>query len=228
MKLIGNYFSPYVRRVAIGLNSVGLKYELEELYVFQNSERVRKYNPVTRVPALVLDDGETIVESSAILDEIDELVGPTRALAPPNGKSRRRVIQMTALAMVCTEKARWSFYEKRFRPAGLVHHPWIEHNERQVLDGFAVLDGKLAKRDQDCWIADTETISRADITTAVGFTFANTVCSHLRLKPRFEFLGRFVERCEQLKCFRDAKLPETGPKRELDRLLSSTPSSDAL
>jgi glutathione S-transferase len=42
---------------------------------------VRAHNPVVRIPALLLDDGELVVESYAILDEIDQMVGPERALA---------------------------------------------------------------------------------------------------------------------------------------------------
>ena len=79
MKLVGNYLSPYVRRVAVSLNLLELPFELEELYVFKQPEVVRKLNPVVRIPVLTLDDGSSLVESSAILYEIDQIVGPNRA-----------------------------------------------------------------------------------------------------------------------------------------------------
>ena len=91
MKLIGNYLSPYTRRVAISLNAVGLPFELEHLFVFKEPDRVRAHNPVVRIPTLVMDDGEVLVESYAILDAIDQMVGPDRALAPAVGEERCRV-----------------------------------------------------------------------------------------------------------------------------------------
>src|SRR5262245_52316510 len=96
MKLIGNYLSPYVRRVAVTLNILNMPFELEELLVFKAPEPVRRHNPLVRIPVLVLDDGATLVESAAILDEIDRLVGPKRSLTPPGGLERRRVVQTTA------------------------------------------------------------------------------------------------------------------------------------
>ena len=58
MKLIGNDLSPYTRRVAISLNALGLPFELEHLYVFEEPEQVRAHNPIVRIPTLILDDGE--------------------------------------------------------------------------------------------------------------------------------------------------------------------------
>jgi len=84
VRLIGNFLSPYTRRVAVSLNILELPFELEELFVFKEPDIVRRHNPVVRIPVLVLDDGATLVESSAILDEIDRMVGPERCLMACN------------------------------------------------------------------------------------------------------------------------------------------------
>ncbi|MBV7326834.1 glutathione S-transferase family protein [Chloroflexi bacterium TSY] len=145
MKLIGNYLSPYVRRVAVSLNAMAMPFELEQLYVFKSPEEVRKYNPIVRIPTLILDDGEVLVESYAILDAIDEIAGFDYRLTPPSGSERRHVMKVTALGVGSMEKAQWAFYEGRFRPQEKIHEPWIEHNEGQVLSGLAYLDD-LAKK----------------------------------------------------------------------------------
>ena len=75
MKLVGNYLSPYVRRVAVSLHLLELPFTLDALYVFKEPDVVRQLNPVVRIPVLILDDGSSLVESSAILDEIDQIVG---------------------------------------------------------------------------------------------------------------------------------------------------------
>jgi hypothetical protein len=91
------------------------------------------------------------------------LAGTERCLTPSEGLQRRRVVQTTAIAVACAEKAQW-LYEGRVRPAQKLHAPWIEHNDKQVLAGFEHLDGIAAKVGLEGWIAGTQNISLADVT----------------------------------------------------------------
>jgi glutathione S-transferase len=208
MKLIGNYLSPFTRRVAISLNALGIPFELEPLSVVKEPERVRAYNPVVRIPILILDRGEVLVESLAILDEIDQMVGPDRALTPASGPERRHVMQMTAIALASTEKAQWAFYERRVRPEEKVHLPFIEHNDRQVLGGMRFLDGLASRIGEEGWLAGTARLSQADITSAVAYTFANAVRPHLNLAGSVPHLAGFAARCERMPIFARAPLPQ--------------------
>ena len=79
MKLIGNYLSPYTRRVAISLTALDMPFELELLTPFKKPGVVREHNPVVRIPTLVLDDGEALFESHVILDALDQLVGDRKS-----------------------------------------------------------------------------------------------------------------------------------------------------
>jgi glutathione S-transferase len=207
MRLIGNFLSPYVRRVAVSLNILEVPYELEELFVFKEPEMVRRHNPLVRIPVLILDDGAVLVESGAILDEIDHMVDPEQCLTPSGGLERRRVVQTAAIAVACAEKAQWAFYEGRVRPAEKIHTPWIEHNENQVLGGFEHLNAAASKIDAGGWIAGTPKITQADVTTAVAYTFANTIRPKLRLAERFPELSRFARRCEALPAFLKTPVP---------------------
>jgi glutathione S-transferase len=207
MKLVGVLLSPFVRRVAVSLNILSLPFELEEVFVFGEPDIVRRYNPLVRIPVLTLQDGANLVESGAILDEIEQMVPPERRLVPGVNPLRRRVVQAAAIALASAEKAQWAFYEGRVRPAEKVHTPWIEHNDRQVLGGFELLDMTAAKIEGDGWIAGTPNISQADITTAVAFTFAKLSRPNLELAERFPHLSRFTDRCESLPAFVNAPLP---------------------
>ena len=89
MILIGMYDSPFVRRVAIALTLYGFEFEHRPWSVFRDAEMIAPYNPLFRVPTLVLDDGEVLIESAAILDALDQMVGPERAMAPASGAARR-------------------------------------------------------------------------------------------------------------------------------------------
>ncbi len=206
MKLIGNFLSPYTRRVAVSLDVLGMDYEMESLFVFKSAETVGRYNPLVRIPVLVLDDGDILIESAAILDEIDQMAGPARALTPPSGPARRRVMQLAALAHGCMEKGQWAFYERRLRSPEMVLDTWIEHNDTRLVAGFANLDEAAAEAG-DGWLAGTPSMSQADISSAVAFTFASAVRPGLDLAARAPHLAAFTARCEALEAFRKSPLP---------------------
>ena len=71
MNLIGQYDSPFVRRVALALRFYGIPFEQTPWSTFGDAEKIAVYNPLMRVPTLVLDDGEVLIESNAILDHLD-------------------------------------------------------------------------------------------------------------------------------------------------------------
>src|SRR5258708_1943963 len=89
MILIGMFDSPFVRRVAVTMNLLAIPFEHRNWSVGKDFDRVREFNPLGRVPTLVLADGESLIESAAILDYLDDFVGPKRALLPPSGRDRR-------------------------------------------------------------------------------------------------------------------------------------------
>src|SRR5260221_12223030 len=104
MLLIGVNRSPYTRRVAITLTAYGLSYEQRDLSGFGTRSDVSAANPLGRIPALVLDNGETLIDSAAIIDHLDELVGRDRALTPASGAERRAVLRVAALMMGACDK----------------------------------------------------------------------------------------------------------------------------
>ena len=212
MKLIGNYLSPYVRRVAVTLNALNIPFELEPVFIFKSPEKVEVHNPLVRIPTLIFDDGEVVIDSFVILDAIDQMTGPARALTPLSGAPRRHVMKITAVGVGSAEKAQWAFYEGRFHPAEKIHPPWVEHNENQVLRGFRYLDALAATAGSDGWLAGTETISQADITSVVAFSFASKVRSALNLATEAPHLDAFAARCEALDIFKKAPIPDELPR----------------
>ena len=82
MLLIGVNRSPYTRRVAITLTAYGVTYEQKCVSGFGEREEVRVANPLGRIPALMLDSGQTLVDSGAIIDHLDEVYGGDRPLTP--------------------------------------------------------------------------------------------------------------------------------------------------
>ncbi|MEC7538493.1 MAG: glutathione S-transferase family protein, partial [Pseudomonadota bacterium] len=87
MKLFGGFGSPFTRRVGTTLRLYRLDHEHIPLRgsVPEELQQLQKFNPLGRVPALETDDGRAIVDSAAILDYLDQLVGPEKSLTPPSG-----------------------------------------------------------------------------------------------------------------------------------------------
>ena len=89
MKLIGRYDSPYVRRVGVTLHVLEQSFEHLPLSPFSQALEFRKHAAIGRMPVLILANGETLIESAAILDHLDEIAGPSGALIPIRGPERR-------------------------------------------------------------------------------------------------------------------------------------------
>lgn len=175
MRLIGRYASPFVRRVAVTMRFYGMPYEHESVIPFGETKAgLAALNPITRVPVLVLEDGESLVDSTAILDYLDELAGQERALIPPNGAERRLVMQRLAVTLGTMDKLVAVLYERRFRPNDLWYQPWLEQCDQQVTDGFRWLDGQF----EDEWMTAGH-MTQADITLAVFWAFG------LAVRPNF-------------------------------------------
>lgn len=169
MMLIGMFDSPYVRRVAVSLQWVGLAFEHRNWSVGKDFERIRAYNPLARVPTLVLDDGEVLMESSAILDWIDETAGESRALLPARGADRRRALQLMAMATGAADKGVAQLYEAAFRPVDKRHEPWVARCRTQMESGLAELDRACAAADGE-WLLGAR-LTQADITLTAASTF---------------------------------------------------------
>jgi glutathione S-transferase len=144
MMLIGLNRSPYTRRVAITLKVYGILFEQRTLSGFNNRGEVRAANPLGRIPALVLDDGETLIDSSAIIDHLDEVYGRDRALVPPAGADRRAILKISALMMGACDKLLHAAYERNHRPPEKIHQPWRDDCIAQASQALAAVDELVA------------------------------------------------------------------------------------
>src|SRR5579864_5985760 len=115
MILIGQYDSPFVRRVAIAMRLYGLAFEHRPWSTFGDAEKIAAFNPLRRVPTLVLGDGEALIESTVILDYLDELVGPDKSMIAARGPDRRHTLKICALATGLADKAVSLVYERALR-----------------------------------------------------------------------------------------------------------------
>ena len=207
MILIGQYDSPFVRRVGIALTLYGMAFEHRPWSVFGDTEKIRPYNPLVRVPTLVLDDGEVLMESHSILDYLDNLVGRERALFPATEPARHKALRIAALATGTGEKAVSLFYEKRLHRE--ISDVWVDRCRSQVLGTLAVLEAERGVRASDYWFGDR--IGHADIAVAAVLRFIAEAHPGLVSMADFTALAAHAARLEALPVFQAIAQPFIAP-----------------
>jgi glutathione S-transferase len=217
MILIGMFDSPFVRRVAVSLNLLELPFEHRNWSVGKDFEVIRQFNPLGRVPALVLSDGEVLIDSSAILDFLDESAGSDRALLPRSGRERREALRIVAIAIGAAEKGVLQVYETAFRPEEKRYEPWMERCRTQMHGALAELD-RLSQARADDWMIGSR-LTQADVTASCVFTFLSDALEIGHSASTYLGLAALNARCEALPAFRAVKAKFDAPSNP-----SRTPS----
>jgi glutathione S-transferase len=203
MFLIGQFDSPFVRRVAIALELYGIEYRHEPWSTWGDAEKIARYNPLRRVPTLVLDDGECLLESQAILDALDELFDRERALIPAAGPLRRAHLRVTALATGLADKAVSLFYERLLHPEASVK--WEERCRAQIGGVLVTLESDRAARTATYWFGPD--LAHADIAVACALRFMQEAHPGAFDLRQFPSLAAHAARCEALPVFQKISQP---------------------
>jgi glutathione S-transferase len=206
MLLIGMFDSPFVRRVAITMKLLEIPFEHANWSIGRDFDRIREYNPLGRVPTLITDNGEQLMESSAILDYLDERAGPERALLPRGGAERRQALNFMAMATGAAEKGVLQVYERVFRPEEKRHQPWIDRCRVQMSGSLAAIDRHLGERGASQWLVGKR-ITQADITVVCVFTFLSDALRVAADSVVFQSLATLAARCESMPVFQETRTP---------------------
>ncbi len=209
MILVGQYDSPVTRRVAIALHHYAIAFSRDTRSIFGDADAVSKVSTLTRIPALILDNGEVLIDSAAILDHLDSLAPPGRALVPPHGDARRHVLQATALAQGTLEKIAAVVYERHFHPPAHISLDWQNRCLSQAAAGLA----ELERRGRHPWFCG-ENFSHADVMTAATIAYADLRLPEIMPSGSYPNLRVLARACEALPAFKAAAISEneTMPK----------------
>jgi glutathione S-transferase len=210
MILVGQYDSPFVRRVAVTLHHYHMPFTRQPLSVFGDFKKMGALNPLVRVPALILESGEVLVDSNAIIDHLDHVAGPARALTPGHGPERRRVLKACAISTGCSDKTVALYFERHFHDKKSVSAELDKRMSTQLKAGLDALE-------HDCgspWFIDNK-MCQADVTIGC-------MLSHVKLRlpeffpatayPKLHALSRH---CEMMPEFDAARIGanETVPSK---------------
>ena len=202
MILIGQYDSPFVRRVGIALTLYRIAFDHRPWSVFADAEKIRAINPLMRVPTLVLPDGLALVDSHMMLDHLDGLV--EAPLFPRAGQARTQAVRRAALACGAAKKAVALFYEQRLHAEPSA--TWQDRCRLQIGSVLSALEVEEAHRP-----AATALPGHDDIALACTLRFIAEAHPAFDLThyPRITTRAAALERLEVFQTIRQPFIPPT-------------------
>jgi glutathione S-transferase len=124
--------SPFVRKVRIAAALLGFtdRIALENADTLKPDRQLLSQNPLGKIPALTLENGETLYDSRVIVEYLDMLAGGGRII--PAGWSRIDALRQQALADGMADAALLQIYEIRWRAEDRREPKWVSHQAGKV------------------------------------------------------------------------------------------------
>jgi glutathione S-transferase len=204
MRLIGMLDSPYVRRTAISLECLGIRFGHDAVSVFSTFEKFQSINPVVKAPTLVCDNGEVLMDSSLILQYAEATKANGRSLWPKDPAELQHDFRAVGLALAACDKSVQIVYERNLRPPEAQHEPWIARVTGQLLAAYAGLEKELQARARAF-----EVMGQASITAAVAWQFTQSMLAAIVPAEKHAALAALSARMEATPQF--MKYPPDGP-----------------
>lgn len=188
MKLIGTLSSPYTRKARVVLAEKRIDYDFEIHSPSEAGTRVPEFNPIGKVPVLVMDDGTTIFDSRVIVEYLDG-VSPVTRLIPETSRQRIQVRRWEALADGLLDAAVLTVNEGR-RPKPKQSMEWIE---RQMGKVDSVLKYAATELEDRPWCYD-EGFSLADIALGCALGYLDFRFPAIPWRTAYPNLERHAEK----------------------------------
>jgi glutathione S-transferase len=201
MKLIASLTSPYARKVRIVLAEKRIDCDLVEEAPWSEDTSVPEYNPLGKVPVLVLDDGTTLFDSRVIVQYLDT-VSPVSRLIPDSGRPRIAVKRWEALADGVCDAAAAIVIERR-RPARQQSKDWIDRQRGKIDLGLEALASELSERP---W-CNGEGYSLADIATGCALGYLDFRHPDIDWRERYANLVKLADKLGKRASFAETMPP---------------------
>lgn len=202
MKLIGSLTSPFVRKVRIVANEKHIELEFVVDIPWSPDTKVSEFNPLGKVPVLVLDDGATLFDSRVIVEYLDT-VTPVSRLIPEGNRQRIAVKRWEALADGITDSAALIFIERAQRAAEHQSREWIVRQEQSVFRGLEAMSEELGEKK---WCTG-DLMNLADIAAGCALGYLDFRFPEIKWREAHPNLAKLADRLNELETFKD-----TAPK----------------
>ncbi|EIM25830.1 glutathione S-transferase family protein [Microvirga lotononidis] len=140
--------SPFGRKVKLSASILGLtdRIQIVDADTLNPEDSIRQQNPLGKIPALILENGDVLYDSRVIVDYLDHLAGSGGVI--PNGPARFSALRDQALADGIMDAALLQVYEGRFRPEDRHEPKWVSHQADKVRRGLDHAEAHLAEPGQ--------------------------------------------------------------------------------
>jgi len=201
MKLLGTPTSPYTRKVRVVLAEKRIDYDFVIDPPYEASTGVPAFNPLGKVPVLVLDDATTIFDSRVIVEYLDN-ASPVTKLLPEDTRHRIQTRRWEALADGCTDATAAIVMEKR-RPQELQWAAWLERQQDKIARALQMMSDDLAARAWCCG----DFFNLSDIAVACSLGFLDLRLPDVAWRETYPNLSRLSEKLAQRPSFKDTVPP---------------------
>lgn len=198
MRLLYSVTSPYARKVRIVAAEKRIELELEPVVLSSPDSQVPAYNPLGKVPVLVLDDGTSLFDSRVIVEFLDGR-NPLAHLIPLDPAQKIMVRRWEALADGATDAAVAALLESR-RPQNLQDPAWITKQRSKVEHGLKALSDDLGKSK---WCVN-DTFSLADIALGCFLGYLDLRYQDINWKHQYPNLARHYDKLMKRASFKDS------------------------
>ena len=202
MKLIASLTSPYARKVRIVLQEKRIECALVIDVPWDADTEVPSFNPLGKVPALVLDDGSTLFDSRVIVEYLDH-ISPVSQLIPKEHRQAVAVKRWEALADGICDAAAACFLERK-RPTRQQSADWLTRHLAKVERGLQMLSEELGERN---W-CNGEGYTLADIAVGVCLGYIDLRFPQNPWRELYPNLVRLAEKLGQRAAFADTIPPQ--------------------
>ncbi len=197
MKLLASLTSPFARKVRIAFAEKKIDYELVVENPWSEDTQVPNFNPLGKVPVLVLDDGTTLFDSRVIVEYLDS-ISPVGRLLPVQGRQRVAVRRWEALADGALDAGTTVFRERQ-RSISKQDAAWIERHLGKVNAAVATISDELGDRD---WCSGDK-FSLADIAVGSALFWFELRLPEISWKTDHARLKRLTDKLATRPSFKD-------------------------
>lgn len=198
MKLIGSLGSPFVRKARIVLAEKKIDYKLVLENVWVPETTIHDFNPLGKVPCLVMEDGEAVFDSRVICEYVDTL-SPVGKLIPQSGRERVEVRCWEALADGMLDAAVLIRLEGTQRTPEQRNETWLARQQRKIDDGLVAMSQGLGSK---TWCASTH-YSLADIALGCALGYLDFRMPELDWRDKYPNLDKHFAKLSLRQSFID-------------------------
>jgi glutathione S-transferase len=203
MKLIGTPTSPYTRKARVVLAEKRIEYDFVVESPYEASSSISAYNPLGKVPVLVLDDATTIFDSRVIVEYLDN-ASPVTKLLPEDTRHRIQARRWESLADGCTDAAVAIVMERR-RPETLQYGEWLARQEGKIDRALRAMSDELGNRSWCCG----DFFNLSDVAVGCCLGFLELRLTEIDWRRAYPNLAKLAGKLAQRASFKDTVPPQS-------------------